>query len=61
MIGGLWFSVGVIAIQSLIWKFSDNELQKWCAQCAFGVKKSNRYSTAEIQMKSLEEALKEVM
>ena len=27
MLGGLWLSVGVIAIQLLIWKLSDNELQ----------------------------------
>lgn len=55
------FGVGVLPIQLLIWKFSDNELQSWCAHCAFGTDKSKRTTGAKLQMSALEDALKETM
>jgi hypothetical protein len=61
MLGGIWFSVATVAIQLLIWKFSDDELQEWCGRCAFGVNSNNRIKNAKIQMTQFENALKEVM
>lgn len=57
--GGLYFSLAVIAIQLLIWKYSDNALQGWCARCAFGVLKTQRYGSAKTQMSEFKNISKE--
>jgi hypothetical protein len=62
MLGGMGFSLAVLAIQGIVWVFSDSELQIWCEQCAFGNERQKKsYSTPEIQMQRLGEALQEVM
>lgn len=61
MVGGMWFSVATIAIQVLIWKFSDNELEVWCSRCAFGIDKINRIRNSRTQMMDFEKSLLEVM
>jgi hypothetical protein len=59
--GGLYINIAVIAIEILIWKFSDDELQKWCKHCAFGIDKNNRTLSGANQAICYEAALKEVM
>lgn len=36
MLGGMGLSIAVIGIQVAIWYFSDDELEAWCEECAFG-------------------------
>jgi hypothetical protein len=36
MSAGVWVSLAIFSMQVLIWIFSDDELQKWCALCIFG-------------------------
>jgi hypothetical protein len=36
MVGGIVLSIVVIGIQISIWYFSDDQLQHWCEECAFG-------------------------
>jgi len=40
MSAGAWITVGTFTIQVFIWKFTDNELQSWASQCAFGLKRN---------------------
>lgn len=48
--GGIYLSLAIIAVQLLIWKYSNNDLQAWCARCAFGRLRTHRYGTAKMQM-----------
>lgn len=57
--GGLYFSIAVIALQLLIWKYSNNALQAWCARCAFGVLNTHRYGSAKMQMFEFENVTQE--
>ncbi len=59
MLGGMGFGIAVLAIQVVIWYFSDDELQTWCKESAFGPNKPSKL-TSEAQMKSFEHALQEV-
>jgi hypothetical protein len=61
MLGGIGLSAATVAIQLLIWKFSDDELQEWCTRCAFGVDRKKRLTNPRSQMMEFENALKEVM
>jgi hypothetical protein len=62
MLGGLGFNVVVIAIQGSVWYFSDNALERWCEESAFGkAEKSHRISNAENQMRHFADALQEVI
>lgn len=36
MAAGFWVGVAIFTIQVLIWIFSDDDLQSWCALCVFG-------------------------
>ena len=62
MLAGIWVSVGVLVISVAIWYFSDDALESWCEESAFGrTPQSARFPTAEKQMKALDEALLEVL
>lgn len=61
MLGSIWFSVGTLAVQLIIWKFSDDKLQKWCEISAFGVDKINRTKNPKQQILDFENALLEVI
>lgn len=47
---GIYFTLAIIAIQLLIWRYSDDALQDWCDRCAFGRQTRNRFGTSKIQM-----------
>ena len=51
-------AVAVVAIQFLIWYFSDAELQTWLEKCAFGRKPANPAWNAGKQSDEFETALK---
>ena len=62
MLAGIWVSVGVLVISVAIWYFSDDALEDWCEESAFGKTPQNsRFPSAEAQMKSLDKALLEVL
>jgi hypothetical protein len=62
MLGGIWVSVATLAISAAIWYFSDDALQDWCDQSAFGkVPQAKRFADATAQMKLLGSALAEVL
>lgn len=62
MLGGLGFSLATLAISLAIWHFTDDVLQDWCKESAFGIKpQKKRFNTADEQMKSFEKALLEVV
>ncbi|MCA8297659.1 hypothetical protein LGN19_28105 [Burkholderia sp. AU30198] len=51
-------AVAVVAIQFMIWYFSDDELQTWLEKCAFGRKPANPAWDAGKQSNEFETALK---
>ncbi|WP_423383600.1 T6SS effector BTH_I2691 family protein [Burkholderia sp. LMG 32019] len=51
-------AVAVVAIQFLIWYFSDDELQTWLEKCAYGRKPANPAWDAGKQSDEFEKALK---
>jgi hypothetical protein len=61
MLGGIWFSIGTVAIQLLIWKFSDDKLQEWCEHCAFGVRREIKKLNPKNQKLDFENSLEEVL
>lgn len=62
MLAGIWVSVGVLVISVAIWYFSDDALEDWCEESAFGkTPQSSRFANGETQMKALEKALLEVL
>jgi hypothetical protein len=62
MLAGIWVSVGVLVISVAIWYFSDDALEDWCEESAFGkIPQDSRFTNAEAQMKALDEALLEVL
>lgn len=62
MFGGLGFSLATLAISVAIWYFTDDALQNWCEQCAFGEKpQKKRFDSPETQIKALEQSLAEVL
>ncbi|MGO4475938.1 T6SS effector BTH_I2691 family protein [Massilia sp. 2TAF26] len=61
MLGGIWFSVATVAIQFLIWKFSDDKLQEWCEHCAFGINRKKKLLSPKNQKTDFENALMEVI
>jgi hypothetical protein len=62
MMTGLGFSVATLVVSGAIWYFSDDALQDWCEQSAFGRSPQKKwFSSAEVQMKALDAALLEVM
>jgi hypothetical protein len=62
MLAGLGFSVATLAISLAIWYFSDDALQDWCEECAFGSKpKDKRFVSSQAQMKAYSAALLEVL
>lgn len=62
MLGGLGFSLATLAISLAIWYFTDDALQNWCEESAFGMKpQKKRFNTADEQMKAFEKAFVEVM
>jgi len=61
MFAGLGFSIATLAVSLAIWYFSDDALQDWCEESAFGRKpKAKRFASPEAQMKAFEAALHEV-
>ncbi len=62
MSAGSWLTVGIFGVQAIIWIFSDDELQSWCALCAFGNRRfaQNSFKTITEQNSALERALLEV-
>jgi uncharacterized membrane protein len=58
---GMEFTVAIFALEFIIWKFSDDELQKWCKNCAFGKIKQNRTLSANSQKTAFDAALMEVL
>jgi hypothetical protein len=61
MLGGIWFSIGTLAIQLLMWKFSDDKLQEWCEHCAFGIKRQIKKLNSKNQKIEFDNALEEVI
>jgi hypothetical protein len=62
MLAGIWISLGVLVISLAIWYFSDDALEDWCEESAFGKKpQDSRFANAEAQMKALDKALLEVL
>ena len=62
MLTGLGFSIATLAVSAAIWYFSDDELQDWCEESAFGMKpKDKRFTTAKAQMESFDKALLDVL
>ncbi len=62
MLAGIWVSVGVLVISVAIWYFSDDALEEWCEESAFGkTPQDSRFANAEAQMKALDKALLEVL
>jgi len=59
MMCGIYISIAIIAIQLLIWKYSDDALQDWCDRCAFGRQRAYRYGSAKIQMDEFNNLTKE--
>lgn len=59
MSAGTWLTVGIFGIQVFIWIFSDDDLQPWCEQSAFGLKRDSGW-TPKRQMDEYTEALKSV-
>jgi hypothetical protein len=59
--GGLYANLAMLGIELILWKFSDDELQKWCKNSAFGKEKSERNLNAANQALHFEAALKEVV
>ncbi|WP_332451805.1 hypothetical protein, partial [Burkholderia ubonensis] len=51
-------ALAVVAIQFLIWYFSDDDLQKWLEKCTFGRKSVNPAWDAGRQSDEFEKALK---
>ena len=61
MLSGIGFSVATLAITVAIWYFSDDALQDWCEESAFGEKpKERRFPNAKTQMESFKNALLDV-
>ena len=62
MLFGLGFSIATLAISAAIWHFSDNELQNWCEESAFGIQpKDKRFPSPKAQMESFDKALLDVI
>jgi len=62
MFTGLGFGIATLAISVAIWYFSDDALQDWMEQSAFGKKpQAKRFASQLTQMKALESALLEVL
>jgi hypothetical protein len=62
MLAGIWVSAGVLVISLAIWYFSDDALEDWCEESAFGkTPQDSRFVNAEVQMKALDKALIEVL
>jgi hypothetical protein len=59
--GGIECTLAMLAIDLLIWRFNDDDLQIWCKRCAFGRLKSNRVLNAASQKNSFDDALREVI
>lgn len=57
MAAGTTLNIAALGIQCLIWYVSDNELQAWCANCAFGLDREEAW-TAEKQRAELFDALR---
>jgi hypothetical protein len=58
---GLYINLAMLAIEILVWKFSDDDLQKWCKHCAFGKNKHQRSLSVKSQAINYENALMEVI
>lgn len=56
---GAWVTVVAFGIQILIWIFSRNDLEIWCARCIFGVdrKADERYKSVKEQNTALEDVM----
>lgn len=61
MVGGLYINLGIIAIQFVIYCMTDDELQEWCDQCAFGKFGNKRHLNPTSQMLHYEKSLAEVV
>lgn len=58
---GMEVSIALLAIDLLLWKFSEDALQKWCRGCAFGKIKNDRTLGFESQKTGFDAALQEVI
>ncbi|QGZ40202.1 hypothetical protein GO485_14870 [Pseudoduganella flava] len=56
---GAWVTVLTFGLQVLIWIFSKDELQIWCARCPFGVDRNTEghFKSAKEQTKAFEDVL----
>lgn len=62
MSAGAWLTVIMFGVQIFIWVMVDDELEDWCALCAFGVRRHdpNAYLTMQHQEMGLQKALIEI-
>jgi hypothetical protein len=62
MSAGAWITLGIFGIQALIWIFTDDALQEWCEESAFGTRRNAGWvAEPSGQMQALDKALVEVM
>ncbi|WP_146744868.1 hypothetical protein [Herbaspirillum rubrisubalbicans] len=62
MLAGTTLSVGLLALQILIWTLIDDELQDWCSLCPFGEKREAKaaFSSHREQILALNKALSDL-
>jgi len=59
LLAGIYISLAVIAIQLIIWYYTDDALQDWCDRCAFGYQRHHRFGSALVQMEEFKNLSKE--
>ncbi|MBY0446237.1 MAG: hypothetical protein K2Q15_13615, partial [Burkholderiales bacterium] len=63
MSAGIWLTVGAFTIQLIIWKVTDDALEKWLDATPFGIKhnKPDAFQDSNVMKEALEAALKEAL
>jgi hypothetical protein len=59
LLAGIYISLAVIAIQLIIWYYTDDALQDWCDRCAFGLQRHHRFGSALVQIEEFKNLSKE--
>ncbi|MCX7208388.1 MAG: hypothetical protein NT086_20875 [Proteobacteria bacterium] len=63
MSAGLWLTVGAFTIQLIIWKVTDDALEKWLDATPFGIKRNqpDAFQDSDEMKEALEAAIKEAL
>lgn len=59
LMAGIYISLAIVAVQLIIWHYTDDALQDWCDRCAFGRQRRFRFSNAKSQMSEFQNISKE--